>query len=145
MNSLTSLLILSSAFLVVIPFLAVRDFLLTRAMARGRARPPAMPFQSEVPSPSTQFLVLRRFSDWVSSPGHFVRVRAEDSLWEKFSLDAQDLQDIVIDLLRITDRSFHRLQENPYYGKIRTLADLTYFIESQPRAHRLPGDHTLAG
>jgi hypothetical protein len=64
-----------------------------------------------------------------------VPIRATDSLANDLLVDDEDLDmDIAEEILQRTGRSMKDTERNPYYGKVRTVADLVYFVNEQPKA-----------
>jgi hypothetical protein len=60
-------------------------------------------------------------------------VRASDSLLEDLRIDADELEELLLDIAMRSGRSLDRTESNPFYGKIHTVSDLVLFIAAQPR------------
>lgn len=63
-------------------------------------------------------------------------VRAEDALNECLITDPDDLElDLVAEIAKRTGRSLDNIDDNPYYGNVKTVRDLVLFFNAQPRAN----------
>jgi hypothetical protein len=61
-------------------------------------------------------------------------IRAIDSLAHDLGVDDEDLEWVAAEeVARRTGRSMIGFERNPYYGKVRTAADLVHFFNQQPR------------
>lgn len=60
-------------------------------------------------------------------------VRACDDLEHDLCIAGDDLDDIGVRLAQRTGRSLERSEDNPMFGKVRTLRDLVTFLDHQPR------------
>jgi hypothetical protein len=62
-------------------------------------------------------------------------IRATDRLEEDLQLDPDDLAlDIAAEIAERTGRSFANTNDNPYYGKVTTVADVVAFFCAQARS-----------
>jgi hypothetical protein len=59
-------------------------------------------------------------------------VRASDSLLNDLKNDSDDVEDLLLDIAERSGRSLDKTENNPYYGKVRTVSDLVFFINAQP-------------
>lgn len=66
--------------------------------------------------------------------GRFVAVpvRASDLLSGDLGLDADDVDDLIVDVALRAGRSLERTACNPYYGKVHTVSDMVLFVNAQP-------------
>ncbi|MEJ1961123.1 MAG: hypothetical protein WDO56_06050 [Gammaproteobacteria bacterium] len=64
-------------------------------------------------------------------------IRAADSLAHDLRVDDEDLDMVVAEeIFQRTGRSMKHTDRNPYFGKVRTVADLVHFVNEQPKAAR---------
>ncbi len=59
-------------------------------------------------------------------------IRATDSFEKDLKLDSEDLDDIAREIAVRTQRSMNGCEQNPSYGKVKTVADLILFFSHQP-------------
>jgi len=79
--------------------------------------------------------VYETLQDYVSMPEVAVPIKAEDDLADVLEIDDEDLDmDLLVEMLHRTGRSLEDTPNNPYYGRLKTVADLVYFINAQPLA-----------
>lgn len=79
--------------------------------------------------------VYETIQDYVSKPEILVPIKAKDHLTDVLEIDDEDLDmDLLVEMLQRTGRSMEDTPSNPYYGKIKTVADLVYFVNAQPLA-----------
>lgn len=64
-----------------------------------------------------------------------VPLRAADRLLEDLDLDADDLDEIVVDAAGLARRSLDSTDNNPLYGRVSTVQDLVDFLRHQPTRH----------
>lgn len=77
--------------------------------------------------------VYETIQDYVSTPEILISIKAEDDLNDVLEIDDEDLDmDLFVEMLQRTGRSMEDTSSNPYYGKVKTVADLVYFINAQP-------------
>lgn len=77
--------------------------------------------------------VYEAIQDYVSSPGVLIPIKAEDDLTKVLEIDDEDLDmDLLVEMLQRTGRSLEDTSRNPYYGKVKTVSDLVYFVNAQP-------------
>ena len=77
--------------------------------------------------------VYESIQDYVSIHEIPVPIKAEDDLINVLEIDDEDLEmDLLVEMLQRTGRSIENTPSNPYYGKVKTVADLVYFINAQP-------------
>ncbi len=60
-------------------------------------------------------------------------IRAGDSLAGDLRLDSDDVDDLFQDIAERTGRSLDHTDQNPFYGKVRTVWDLASCVNAQPR------------
>ena len=73
-------------------------------------------------------------------------IRAADSLAHDLRVDDEDLDmDVAEKIFRRTGRSMKHTDQNPYFGKVRTVADLVYFVNEQPKVEHDPADRLRRG
>jgi hypothetical protein len=77
--------------------------------------------------------VYETIQDYVSTPEALIPIKAEDDLTGVLEIDDEDLDmDLLVEMLQRTGRSMDDTPSNPYYGKVKTVADLVYFVNAQP-------------
>ncbi len=62
-----------------------------------------------------------------------VPLRLTDNLQSDLRLDADDLDDLVVDMAQRARRSMADTSANPLFGKVITVGDLVEFLQAQPR------------
>lgn len=124
-------------FLAMAPLWA-RDRRRLRAMARARAGESICTFARAFPRRAVDPRVVRAVYEevqrWCTIPGEPLPLRATDRFEEDLRVDGDTLEDIVSDIAERSRRSPDRPRKNPYYGKVKTVGDLVYFLSHQPRA-----------
>ncbi len=68
------------------------------------------------------------------SSGRKIPLRPTDRFKADLLLDADDLEDVVPQLVEQCERVAGNWQANPFYGRLDTVADLVHFISAQPLA-----------
>ena len=77
--------------------------------------------------------VYETIQDYVSTPEYLIPIKAEDDLIDVLEIDDEDLDmDLLVEILQRTGRSTEDTPSNPYYGEVKTVADLVYFVNAQP-------------
>ena len=77
--------------------------------------------------------VYETIQEYVSTPRVLVPIKAEDDLTKVLEIDDEDLNmDLLVEMLQRTGRSVEDTSRNPYYGKVKTVSDLVYFVNAQP-------------
>lgn len=77
--------------------------------------------------------VYETIQDYVSTPEILVPIKAEDDLTNVLEIDDEDLDlDLLVEILQRTGRSVDDTASNPYYGKVKSVGDLVYFVNAQP-------------
>jgi len=77
--------------------------------------------------------VYETIQDYVSTPEALIPIKAEDDLTDVLEIDDEDPDmDLLVEILQRTDRSMEDTSSNPYFGKVKTVADLVYFVNAQP-------------
>lgn len=59
-------------------------------------------------------------------------LQADDSLEKTLNIDDGDLDDIAVEIARRAQRSIDNFEQNPLYGKVKTVGDLVLFLNCQP-------------
>ena len=63
-----------------------------------------------------------------------VPIRAADRLKDDIPIDIEDLEmDLIANIARRSRRLLTDPTSNPYFGKIRTVADVVLFLNAQPK------------
>ena len=60
-------------------------------------------------------------------------LRASDSLVDDLGMEVDDVDDLLVDVASRAGRSIEQTERNPYYGKVRTVADVVLFVNAQPQ------------
>ena len=112
------------------------DFLRTRAReatAREICRF-ARSFDRRAVDPWVIRAVYEELAAWLSRPDIPYAPRAEDHLFRDLRLDPDDLDlDMAPGIAKRIGRSLDLCEENPFEGKVETVADLVLFLNGQPR------------
>lgn len=69
----------------------------------------------------------------VAFRGGQLPLRAMDRLIADLRLSADGLDDVVEAIATRAQRVFAETRANPYYGRVRTVADIVWFVQHQPR------------
>ena len=138
----------SPAFATVLAFLTLVASVLTRrerrrlaAVAGQRADESICTFVRGFDYRRVGTVVVRAVYD-EQQPWHGFPLRAADSLEADLRVDGDDLDwEIAPMIAGRTGRSLDNAKSNPYFGKVRTVADLVEFFCLQPKqaATLLPG------
>jgi hypothetical protein len=78
--------------------------------------------------------VYNEFKDWnsYSNVKHFP-VQTDDDIYEIYRMDDEDLWDIFCKIADRVGRSIEDIEQNPWYGKVKTVEDLIFFLNNQPK------------
>ncbi|MDD5271834.1 MAG: hypothetical protein PHU14_03855 [Methylovulum sp.] len=91
----------------------------------------ARQFDRHVVDPWIIRAVYEQLQNYISLE-HKIPVRASDT-FDALSINDEDLDmDLVLEISQRTGRSLEHLNRNPYYGKVRTVADLVFCFNAQP-------------
>lgn len=60
-------------------------------------------------------------------------VRASDLLVDDLRIDADDIDDLLVDVAFRSGHSLDETASNPFYGHVKTVRDLVLFVNAQPR------------
>jgi len=60
-------------------------------------------------------------------------LRALDSLADDLGMEIDDVDDLILEVASRAGRSIEQTDCNPYYGKVRTAADVVLFVNAQPQ------------
>ena len=129
----------SPAFATIIAFLVLVTSMLTwrgcrhhRAVANRRADESICTFVRGFDYRRIDTLVVRAVYDELQ-PWHKFSLRASDGLETDLRVDSDDLDwEIAPMVAERTRRSLDNSKDNPYFGKVRTVADLVNFFCLQP-------------
>ena len=62
-------------------------------------------------------------------------LKEDDDLFELLELDEDDVDmDLAVEIAQRTGRSLDNAENNPYFGKVKTVGDLVRFFNAQPLA-----------
>lgn len=76
--------------------------------------------------------VYESVQDWLPHPA--LPIRPSDDFAKTYGIhDALDVEDLASEVAELTCRSLQKAEQNPFYGRVNTVADLVYFIQHQPR------------
>lgn len=78
--------------------------------------------------------VYEELSAYLDSRASPFPLRASDQLLHRkgLNIDEDDLNDLVLIIAQRAGRSVENTQDNPFYGKVNTAADLVNFLAAQP-------------
>jgi hypothetical protein len=131
--------ILGAIALVVIvsAFLWRRDARRLRALAAERADEDIGSFGRSFRHTGVDMWIVRAVWDalapWGTSPAGRVPLRGSDLLIEDLEIDDEDLGDLIPEIAARTGRSLDDVRSNPFYESLRTVQDLVFFLNAQPR------------
>jgi len=77
--------------------------------------------------------VYEELSGFLLVDGRHFPVRATDNCEKDLKIDPEDLDDLAADIAFRARRSMENTKQNPFFGKVRTVADMVAFLEHQPR------------
>ena len=77
--------------------------------------------------------VYDELSRFISIDARPIAVRPADRCEEDLKIDPEDLDDLAADIAFRARRSMDAGEQNPLYGKVKTVADIVTFFEHQPR------------
>lgn len=101
-------------------------------LAKSRADDSICTFVRQFDYRETDTWILRavyeEIIDCVGFPIH-----ADDNLVNQLKIDHEDLDDAVFDIAERAGRSMDNAGSNPYFNRVKTVADLVLFLEHQPR------------
>jgi len=60
-------------------------------------------------------------------------VRASDMLLDDLQIDSDDIEDLWVEIATRSGHSRDEIENNPFYGKVKTVRDLVLLINAQPR------------
>jgi acyl carrier protein len=79
--------------------------------------------------------VFENVQEWVGKyEGKPFPVQANDDFDEIYQMDSDDLDEIYWEVADELGISTDRAEENPYYGKVKSVKELVLFLHNQPRA-----------
>ena len=87
---------------------------------------------------NTDTKVIRTVWNYISKEmlcvkGRPFHVRADDHLENDLQIDTEDLEDFLTDTSKKLNISIEQTEQNPYYDKVETVADLVHFIDHQKK------------
>lgn len=117
---------------------AKRDTAKLLAMAAARNGQSICEFSRDFDCRTTDTWIIRAVYEQVQRQLTHIHpafpVRADDRLKEDLLLDDDDLDlDLALEVEARTERTLDESNENPYFGKVRTVRDLVHFFQGQPR------------
>lgn len=113
---------------------AWRDRRRMEGMARERQGESICGFARAFPRREVDPLLIRAVYESVQSHlGVPVILRGQDRFVEELNLDDDDLDEIAMGLARMCGYSMKHGASNPFWGNVKTLSDLVYFLHHQPR------------
>ena len=77
--------------------------------------------------------VYEQIQEYVATSDYVLPIKADDDLEKTIEIDDEDLDmDILVEILQRTGRSMKDTESNPFFGKVKTVSDLVYFVNEQP-------------
>ena len=106
-----------------------------KILATARADESICQFARSFDRQSSDMVLIRSVYETVQEQirGTPVPLRADDRLLEDLDLDDDDLNEILVDVARLANRSLDSTASNPLYGQITTVRHLVEFLHHQPR------------
>jgi hypothetical protein len=77
--------------------------------------------------------VYEELTRFLAIKGQTLHVRREDRCEKDLKIDPEDLDDLAQDIAYRARRSMNRSDNNPLYGKVKTVGDIVTFFEHQPK------------
>ena len=109
-----------------------------RALALERSGESICHFVRGLPYRRLDTSVIRHVYEAVQSelvvPDFRVPIRATDHCTDTLDIDPEDFEYLIADLADRCGRSLDSYEQNPYYGRVRTVGDLVQFLCAQPKA-----------
>jgi hypothetical protein len=92
-------------------------------------------FARSFPRRSVEPLLLRAVYEGIQAQmgDYRLPIRATDNLTKDLRLDAEEIDEVYWKIADTCGYSTDGGEQNPYYGKVETVADLVYFLQHQPR------------
>ena len=132
----TILVIVGFALLVLIEWRRGRKKL--SALAASRKGESICEFARSFDSRSVDTWVVRAVYEQLQEylgVEYKIPIRASDIFDKDLPVDSEDLDiDLSSEIAQRTIRTMENADSNPFYGKVKTVADLVYFFNAQPRA-----------
>lgn len=82
--------------------------------------------------------VYEEVGTFLTSRKQLFPLRPTDNFWKDLRIDPEGLEDIGQDISYRTGRSFDNTEQNPYFNKVETAADLVNFFMAQPKTRQTP-------
>lgn len=120
----------------LVAVLSRREALRLARMAQGRAGESICQFARSIDCRRVDTWVVRAVYEELQrslSAVVAVPLRLTDNLQSDLRLDADDLDDLVVDMAQRARRSLADTSANPLFGKVITVGDLVEFLQAQPR------------
>lgn len=132
-----ALLLLSAGFLLA-RRAARRNEVRLRRLAKAREGESICEFAREFDARSVDTWIVRAVYEQIQGQLQHVHpvfpVRSTDRLKEDLHLDDDDLDmDIAMQIEQRTGRSLGQTNANPHFGKVKTVGDLVFFFQAQPK------------
>lgn len=120
----------------VVAALGRREALRLARMAQSRAGESICQFARSIDCRRVDTWVVRAVYEALQRhlPGAVaVPLRVTDHLQRDLRLDADDLDDLIVDMAQRAQRCLAHTSGNPFFGKVATVGDLVEFLQAQPR------------
>ena len=120
----------------LVAVLSRREALRLARMAQSRAGESICQFARSIDCRRVDTWVVRAVYEELQrslSLAMAVPLRMTDHLQRDLRLDADDLDDLVVDMAQRARRSLADTSANPLFGKVTTVGDLVEFLQAQPR------------
>ena len=120
----------------LVAVLSRREALRLARMAQSRAGESICQFARSIDCRRVDTWVVRAVYEELQrslSAAVAVPLRLTDNLHSDLRLDADDLDDLVVDMAQRARRSLADTSANPLFGKVTTVGDLVEFLQAQPR------------
>ena len=120
----------------LVAVLSRREALRLARMAQSRAGESICQFARSIDCRRVDTWVVRAVYEELQrslSAAVAVPLRLTDHLQSDLRLDADDLDDLVVDMAQRARRSLADTSANPLFGKVTTVGDLVEFLQAQPR------------
>jgi len=122
-------LVAIAAWIVIGTFIGERH---SRRLKRERASESICTFARTLPARHHDTWVVRATYETLSGIVR-VPIRPTDDLEKDLSIDPDDLDDAAVEIARRAGRRMEAPAANPFYGRVKMVADVIAFMENQPK------------
>ncbi|HET9479040.1 MAG TPA: hypothetical protein VFO72_06845 [Pyrinomonadaceae bacterium] len=130
----TTAFVLVTGFILLVTLMSVYDRLRLRRLAEQRMGESICTFVRSFDRHVVDPWVIRAmYEEFHAYFDGALPIRAADRIEEDLRMDWDDVDDLLSDVALRAGRSLDRIESNPLYGQLRTVADLVLFLMHQPK------------